>query len=147
MRAENDPAQRVVVDSSFVIRVLNRPSASKYGSIWRRWEADDTAVYAPTLLAYEVTNAFWQYENSGQLSPDAVMDSIDRLSALQIEYVSIAAMHKLAIEFVRRYRESKAYDSHFLAVADLLACDLWTSDKKLYNRVGRALSWVRLVDD
>lgn len=56
-------------------------------------------------------------------------------------------MHKLAIEFVRRYRESKAYDSHFLAVADLLACDLWTSDKKLYNRVGRALSWVRLVDD
>jgi len=147
MRAESDPSQRVVVDSSFVIRVLNRRPESRYGSLWREWEANGTAVYAPALLAYEVTNAFWRYENTRELSPDAVMDSIDRMNSLQMELVSMGDMHRQAIVFVRRFWESKAYDSHFLALAELLECDLWTSDKKLYNRVGRDLFWVRLVDE
>ena len=147
MREEIDPAHRVVVDSSFVIRVLNRHPESRYGSLWREWEANETQVLAPALLAYEVTNAFWHYENAKELSADAVIDSIDRMNALQLELVSIGEMHTLAITFVRRFWESKAYDSHFLALAHLLGCDLWTCDSKLYNRVSRHLPWVRLVDD
>jgi predicted nucleic acid-binding protein len=147
MQAETEPYRRVVVDSSFVIRLLNRHPESQYGSIWREWEANGTSVFAPALLTYEVTNAFWKYEISGELSTDAVVDSIDRMITLPIEYVSAGDIHLLALEFVRRYWESKVYDSHFLALAQSLDCELWTSDKKLYNRVSAHLPWVRFIDD
>ena len=147
MRAESEASQRVVVDSSFVIRVLNRHPESQYGALWREWEANGIAVYAPTLLAYEVTNAFWRYENARELSPDAVIDSIDRMNSLQLELINMPEVHRQAIAFVRRFWERKAYDSHFLALAQILECDLWTSDQKLYNRVGRDLPWVRLMGD
>src|SRR5690348_15685209 len=108
MRAESNAPERVVVDSSFVIRVLNRRPESRYGTLWREWESNGTAVYAPALLAYEITNAFWRYENTRELSPDSVMDSIDRMNSLQMELVSIGEMHRQAIAFVRRFWESRS---------------------------------------
>jgi len=147
MREEIDPDIRVVVDSNFIVRLLTKRPESPYATLWREWESNGTAVYAPSLLPYEVTNAFWRFENSGTLSSSAVTSSIDRMNDLQIELVSTSEIHLEALEFVRRYWESKAYDSHFLALAQFLECDLWTSDKKLYKRVGRHLSWVQFVDD
>ena len=147
MRAEIDPARRLVVDSSFVVRFLIRPSESRYGTLWREWEANGTSIYSPALLTYEVTNALWQYENSGDLSPRAVSDSVELMNALRIELVSAGEIHLQALEFVRTYWERKAYDSHFLALAHILECELWTCDKKLHGRVGQHVPWVRLVDE
>ena len=147
MRAESNPASRVVVDSNFIARLLTMPPGSRYGALWREWESTGTAVFAPALLPYEVTNAFWRFENSGTLSSSAVTRLIGRMNDLQIDLVSAGEIHLEALEFVRKYWESKAYDSHFLALAHFLTCDLWTSDKKLHNRVGSHLPWVRFVED
>jgi predicted nucleic acid-binding protein len=147
MRAESNPASRVVVDSNFIVRLLTKHPESRFGAMWREWESNGTAAFAPALLPYEVTNAFWRFENSGALSSSAVTRSIGRMNDLQIELVSIGEIHLQALEFVRRHWESKAYDSHFLALAQILKCDLWTSDKKLHNRVGSHLPWVRFVED
>lgn len=147
MRVEIEPASRLVVDSSFVVRLLTRLPGSAYGSLWRDWELQDTAVLAPSFMPFEVTNALWQYEQTGELSPEAIAKAMVRLNRLPIELVSSGEMHLRALEVVRRFPERKAYDSHFVALADLLGCELWTSDKKLHNRVSRQLAWVRLVDE
>ena len=147
MRAETEPAQRLVVDSNFIVRLLSRGSNSRYGFLWREWETDGIAVIAPALLAYEVTNAFWQLEQSGELSTAKVVDSVNSMNELELELISLDQTHVRALEIVRRFPERKAYDSHFLALADLLKCELWTTDAKMRNRVGRQFPWVRLVDE
>jgi predicted nucleic acid-binding protein len=147
MQAENEPASQVVIDSSFVVRLLTRFPQSRYSSLWREWELNGVAVMAPSLITYEVTNALWQYEQNGDLSTDAAVRSVNRLNLLPIHLVSTGEMHFRALEIVRRFPERKAYDSHFVALADLLGCELWTSDKKLHNRVNRQLQWVKLVDE
>jgi predicted nucleic acid-binding protein len=147
MRAGIDPGTRVVIDSNFVVKLLTKQPESRFGTLWREWESNNTTINAPALMPYEVTNAFWKFEISGTLSSGAVERLIERMNDLQIELVSAGDIHLLALELVRRYWESKAYDSHFLALAQFLNCDLWTSDKKLYNKVSRHLPWVQYVDD
>ena len=147
MREETDPASQLVVDSSFVVRLLTRFPQSRYATLWREWEISGVEVTAPSLITYEVTNAIWQYEQAGDLSTDAAVRSVNRLNLLPIHLISIGEMHVRALEVVRRFPERKAYDSHFVALADLLDCELWTSDKKLYNRMNHQLPWVRLVDE
>lgn len=146
MQVESSSAT-LVVDSSFIVRFLVRPAESRYGTLWREWESQGTSIHAPALLAYEVTNALWQYELAGDLSSRAVSDSVELMNALKIELVGASEIHLQALDFVRRFPERKAYDSHFLALAHMLGCDLWTSDRKLFNRVNRHLPWVQFVED
>lgn len=147
MRAETESASQLVVDSSFIVRLLTRYPQSRYATLWREWELSGVAVTAPSIITYEVTNAIWQYEQAGDLSTDAAVRSLNRLNLLSIHLISTGEMHVRALEIVRRFPERKAYDPHFVALADLLGCELWTSDKKLYNRLSRHLTWVRLVDE
>jgi predicted nucleic acid-binding protein len=147
MRTGIDPDSRVVVDSNFIVKMLMKQPESRFSVTWREWESNGTATFAPSLLPYEVTNAFWKFENAGTLSSGVVAELLGRMNDLQIELVTAEEIHLEALAFVRRFWESRAYDSHFLALAHFLNCDLWTSDKKLYNRVGRHLPWVRFVDD
>ena len=147
MRAGIDPGTRVVIDSNFIAKLLTKQPESRFGILWREWESNNATIYAPALLPYEVTNAFWKFEISGTLSSGAVERLIKRMNDLQIKLVSAGEIHVLALELVRRYWESKASDSHFLALAQFLNFDLWTSDKKLYNKVSRHLPWVQYVDD
>ena len=147
MLAETRHDQRVVVDSNFIVRLLTIRPDSRYADLWREWLASGTAAFAPTLLPYEVTNALWQLEQSGDLSTDAVIRTLARMDQIRIQLVDTGEMHLLALEYVRRFPERKAYDSHFLALAHILDCNLWTCDKKLYNRVSTHLPWVRFVGD
>jgi hypothetical protein len=43
----------------------------------------------------------------------------------------------------QRLKRAAAYDSYYLALAESLNCDLWTTDSRLVNAV--KLRWVRLV--
>ena len=147
IRAETDPARRIVVDSNFIVRLLTRRSDSRYSALWREWEGERITVTAPSLLAYEVTNAFWQLEQSREFSTATVVELVERMNELELELITFNQTHLRALEIARRFPERKAYDSHFLALADLLKCELWTTDSRMRNRVGRQFPWVRLVDE
>jgi len=147
MPAETEPASRLVVDSSFIVRFLVEDPDSNYAVLWRRWEDHDATIYAPALAKYEVTNALWKHERSRELSAEAVTDSVLRLNALPIELVDFGELHLHALQVARWFNQRRAYDSHFVALAQLLGCDLWTADKRLRNAVGHHLPWVRLVDE
>jgi predicted nucleic acid-binding protein len=38
-----------------------------------------------------------------------------------------------------------AYDVHYLALAELLGCELWTADEKFFNSVKKKKPQVRLL--
>jgi predicted nucleic acid-binding protein len=56
-----------------------------------------------------------------------------------------AALQRRAFDIAGRFNSPRAYDARYLATADLLGCELWTADRRLYNAVRKDLSWVRYV--
>jgi len=58
-----------------------------------------------------------------------------------------AGLHQRAWELARRYNRPQAYDSHYLALAEILGLELWTADERLYNAVHHDLLWVKWLGD
>jgi len=52
-------------------------------------------------------------------------------------------LHQRAWELAKQFNRPQVYDSHYLALAEILDLELWTGDERLYNAVQDKLSWVR----
>ena len=56
-------------------------------------------------------------------------------------------LHRVAWELAIKFDRPAAYDSHYLALAEMLSCELWTGDRRLYNVVKDELPWVKWLGD
>lgn len=52
-----------------------------------------------------------------------------------------------ALELTYTHHLPSTYDGHYLALAEREGCTLWTADRRLWNSVGKALSWVQYLAD
>jgi len=46
-----------------------------------------------------------------------------------------------------RFKLPAAYDTQYLALAELEECDLWTTDTRMWRVVRDQFSWVHLLSD
>lgn len=66
--------------------------------------------------------------------------------SLPIRLISDEGDHAAALAFAARFSLPAAYDAHYLALADRLSAQFWTTDRRLANSVRSALPWVHLVE-
>jgi predicted nucleic acid-binding protein len=62
-------------------------------------------------------------------------------------WTDVRSIQASALEFATRFNRPKAYDAQYLALADLLGCELWTADRRLVSAVGDKLPWVRWIGE
>lgn len=62
---------------------------------------------------------------------------------LNVELLYPEGLHWRAWELARQFNRPQAYDSYYLALAEILDRELWTADERLYNVVKDHLSWVK----
>jgi predicted nucleic acid-binding protein len=112
------------------------------------WTVSDEEVIAPPLLYAEITSIVRERMLRGDLTIDeakALVTVADR-TPMAVFMDGTRLQHR-ALELATRFNHPKAYDAQYLAVADLLGCDLWTADRRLYRNVHRDLPWVRYVEE
>ena len=140
----------VVVDTSIVIKwVLNEPDSAMALALLTKWSSNGTAIYAPALLIYELTNALYQHmrkndetlDEAKQALVDAFLIDLELDSSLDI------ALSMRAMEFAHQHKLPATYDPHYLALAERENCEYWTADKRLWNAVKGKLHWVRWLGD
>ena len=56
-------------------------------------------------------------------------------------------IHTRAIELAGDLGQGAAYDSHYLALAEFLECDMWTADGRFYRSAGRGIERVRWIGE
>lgn len=135
----------VCVDASLVIRRVVSLSGPVHAQ-WETWAQENCRLVAPALLYYEVTNGLYQYQKAGVLPVEAVNKSLAAALALPIELVSDSALHKRAKALAETYNLPASYDAHYLALAERLGADLWTTDERLVNSLKLfKITWVRLA--
>ena len=136
----------VCVDASLIIRLVIPPDdANKIGNLWRRWKSEGRQIIAPVLLFYEITNALHQYSRHGLLSTDEIQEVLGLIAQLNIEIFENIALHHQAIEIAWQLGLKATYDAHYLALAQQMNAEFWTTDARLVNGVGETLPWVHLA--
>ena len=81
------------------------------------------------------------------MSVDGAIDLMRNLLTSEIEFHHPWNLHGKALESASRFRQSAAYDAHYLALADSLDCELWNADEKFYLSVRQEMGHVRWIGE
>jgi predicted nucleic acid-binding protein len=134
------------IDAGFVVRRVVFPDDRAVQHRWDRWDQEQTRLVAPSLLYYEVTNALYRYQRQGHLRGETVDVALEVALSLSVELVDDTALHREAKAMAERYGLPATYDAHYLALAERLQVDLWTTDERLLNTLKPfRVAWVRGV--
>jgi len=137
----------ICVDANVIIRLIVVPTDTALQKHWEQWMLADISLVAPTLLYYEILNGFHKYWKQGKLDTPTHKSALKTALSLKINVVGDADLHHRAAELAQSFNLPATYDAHYLALAERLNIDLWTSDEKLFNTVRSAgVEWVKLVE-
>jgi predicted nucleic acid-binding protein len=136
----------ICVDASVVIQLLVPPGGENVRTLWKQWVQTSRSLIAPSLLFYEVSNAFHQYRRAGQLSTQTVAHAMQAAQRLSIDVIDMSHAHGLALELCDTFGLTATYDAHYLVLAQQQGAEFWTLDKRLVARVQPKLSWVHLIE-
>lgn len=109
------------------------------------------SIVVPAHFPSEVTNAIYQRVRSTRedrhISEERARTALAEFVALPVVLHSSAGLYERAFAFARQHRLDATYDSLYVALAEMMAGELWTSDRRLLNAVGSAAPWVRWIGD
>lgn len=115
---------------------------------WERWLLRGETIVAPPLIRPEVTSTVRRKVYVGTYRDDEGKTVLEISLGLPITiWPDSDDLQRRAYTFASRFNRPRAYDGQYLAVADLLGCELWTADRRLYSAVGGELPWVRWVGE
>ncbi len=134
----------VCLDASFIAKLLLPEDGSREArALWERWIRAGEACVGPPLLFAEVTSILRATVYRGRILPAEGETKFSQFRALSLQALEPPELQEQAWALARLYKQSRAYDAQYLAVALLLGCDLWTADHRLANSVNAP--WVRVV--
>ena len=139
---------QVCIDVNLVLKlVLVEEDSPKAQHLWDTWVDADIRIVAPPLLAFEGTSVICNKMQRGLVPPEEAELMFKAFHLLDVRLLYPDGLHETAWEMAKRFNRPQAYDSHYLALAEILGLELWTADKRLYNAVKHDLSWVKWLGD
>ncbi len=137
----------VVVDASLAVKwVLREPYTEEALAMASEWAATGIKPAAPCLLLVEVTNVLHRRATLGQISLSHARQLMAGFLGMGIEIRESPQLHLWALELARELQQPAVYDAHYLALAEILDCDLWTADERFFNSVKEQqprVKWLR----
>jgi predicted nucleic acid-binding protein len=140
----------LVIDANVVAAlVLPLPYSDRATRRVIAWKELGTILYAPPLLEYELLSILRKGVIKGLLTSQTAAEAMGIVSTLNIHcQLPSPELHEQALYWAERLRHSKAYDAHYVALADRLRADLWTADRRLVNRANQAgAAWVHWIGE
>ncbi|MEM7534363.1 MAG: type II toxin-antitoxin system VapC family toxin [Chloroflexota bacterium] len=134
----------LVLDASFTNRAIMTGHDQELAEQQLvEWKKDGYRLIAPTLWYYETASTLCKMVRFGQYTQLEAEESLLLAKRLPLKLISpYDAQVELAIDWTYRLKRAAAYDSFYLALAELSNCDLWTADSKLFNAAQKP--WIKL---
>ena len=138
----------ICVDANVVIwSLVPAPLSDRANQLLEEVRAKQMILVAPSLLAFEVASTLRRLVYLRAISIDQGEEAFTIFSRIPIRFSQRRGIIPLAWQLAKEFDRPRAYDTAYMAVAQLYRCDLWTADERLYNTVGGKLSWVKWLGD
>ena len=113
----------------------------------RRSLLGDVRLHAPPLFQAEVANVVRQRMRRSDVTLERAEALLDRLLAFPISVGTPDGLIKRALRLTERFGLPAIYDAHYLALAEIAGCDVWTDDRRLLRQVSDAFPALRWIGD
>ncbi|MDX2168689.1 MAG: type II toxin-antitoxin system VapC family toxin [Deltaproteobacteria bacterium] len=136
----------VCIDASVVLKLVVVEADSEQAvALWTALAERGHSAVAPALLLFECVSSLRRLVQQERMRASAARLALDRLLTLPIGFPTPDGLVDRAWQLAAHYRQPQAYDSFYLALADLLNVPFWTADRHLYKALNGELGWVRLL--
>lgn len=138
---------RLLLDTSVVVKLLFPEEHSDLAAaLLDDARHADWGIFAPQSLPVEESNVIRRRMRRDRLDLADAITSLDDFLAPPVTLVGSPALYRRALRLTERYSLS-AFDAQFVALAQILDCDLWTADEALLRAVSGRLSFMRWIGD
>ena len=137
----------MVVDASVVTKWLaDEDDSDKAHALLEAWDSEGMRPTAPGFLPAEVTNALHRRVVRRDLTVEEAAVLLARL-APRVELQEPPGIHARALQLASELGQGAAYDSHYLALAEALDCELWTANERFHRAASPAFPFVHALSE
>jgi predicted nucleic acid-binding protein len=139
----------IVLDASVAAKLvlLDEADTDKAAALAQDCFSRGEPLVAPPLLRSEVANILRQRMRRTGMSLAIARSLLADFLILSIVETAPGNLYDRALQLADQFNLGAVYDAHYLALAQLLGCDLWTADQRLINSLSGKLSFVRWIGD
>ncbi len=138
----------VVVDANVTLALaLPLPYSSHADRRIDEWRAERATMVAPRLWDYEVTSGLRRALWRRLITQSQLEEALTLLEALELETIDPSpSLNRGALRWADRLGQSKAYDGHYVTLAEELKAQFWTADERLRNAlVEHGVAWAHWI--
>jgi predicted nucleic acid-binding protein len=134
-----------MIDASFTFKLLTpNPSREQLKQLVRQWVGEKYVLCAPHLWLYEMASILTKMVYLKEMDEEDARESLGLVLDLGVQMIPPDEDQvQKAFIWTRRIDRIAAYDSFYLAAAESLGCEFWTSDRRLVNAVKQP--WVHFA--
>ena len=139
-------SNQVCIDASLAIEWLLPEKRNREGDALRHeWNLSRIELVSSPIFNAEVTSTLRRQVFFKKILPEEGEAAFRLFLEMRVRTVAHPSVTVLAWEMAKKFNLPRTYDLQYLAVAELIDCPLWTSDKRfvnsLQNKVGR-VKWL-----
>jgi len=138
----------VIIDASIAIKaILPNPLQGHCRALVQTFV--EVQPVAPALWVYETTSAISKAVHFEQITENEGHQALEQVDALGVRlFVPDSEQNRIAFDWTLRLKRASAYDSFYLALAQVLECEFWTADNRLFNALRDArLDWLHWIEE
>ena len=136
----------VVIDASLAAMwAVPEVHSNQALALANQWAQEDTRLIAPCLMLTEVTNAFYKRVVRREVDLATAIAALHVVLKFGIEIREEPGLHSRAMELSHQLKRPTTYDCHYLALAEIHNCELWTGDERFYNSTKEIMHQVNWI--
>lgn len=138
----------IVVDASLALKWLVEEEASdKAEAVLEDCDRRGTTLVAPYLMPFEVVNALHGRVRRGELTVEQSSSLVEDRISSEIALHHAPTLHRRTMELAQELGQGATYDAHYLALAEILDCEIWTADERFYRSASPRATRLRLLSE
>ena len=140
--------KELVLDASVVLKwyLRDEKCGQEALNILEQHVAGDVALFAPTILPYEVLNTLLVAERMGRIAEEVTEEAFHGFLELEINFLDPFFDYPHILSLARSFHRS-VYDASYLSLAKKNNIDFVTGDKRLHSAVKDKLKWVKWIGE
>jgi predicted nucleic acid-binding protein len=124
----------VCVDASAALAWLLPYQQSAHARrAWLHLLESGERLFAPPLFLAECTSVIREASFDGTLTPPGAAEAVAALVELPVTLVMDRSIYGRALDLATRFQLRRAYDTQYLAAAEIESCELLTVDRAMYQ--------------
>ena len=138
----------VCVDASVAVKwLLEEQNSDLAEALLSEARSSATALHTPPQFDAEVTSALTQRVWLQELSLQEALEALRHFANIDVVSVLSSDLRERALELAAEFNWQYPYDAYYLAVGELLDCDVWTADGRFFRATRGRYPRVRLLSE